>query len=256
MVAQAIFSPPVESEASDLGDPDIEIPRVARAIVEHVGRMNPALGASGTVVERGEEVMGRTLAEYTNWLRAVHDRNRRAVQYAVSSKGHRVAVCVLLGTTRGVFDAVCAGEMSDAEIDPDDILPASGKYILVNALAPVGEHEGLPSRERERAEEFCVFRQIAYFTRGLRPFRPAFYVIAGNPHVADRLRRQGFRPTGNPLKGTEKTVMVLCHRREVGGPRMTLKERLSYLQLRLAARVFRVINFHKWRREDRRNRAR
>lgn len=217
----------------------------AEAIVAHAGRMNTASAAGRTEVQRGEAVMGCSVEHYTHWLQSVYQANHRAVQLAADTKGRPVSVCVLFAVTPETFEAVCAGRLADTDISPDSMLDHGG-HLFVAAVSPLGDQSGIAAIDRERAEVHCVFRQAAFFTRRLRPFRPALCTFASNRLVRERLDLHGYMPTGATLKGTEKAVMVL--RKPDGG-----RGRAYYMMCR-AIDVYRFAFREQWRREDRRRR--
>lgn len=247
-VADALFSRYQEREECYVHNPAVEILAIAHAVVSNVGRTNGAAGDGLTDLRRGEAVMGRTAAEYARWLLAVHARDNRAVMYTVTAGGRKVGASVVFATPPGVAERFFAGELSDREMTPDDVL-RNGRFLYVNAVTPFDAVRDVSAADREAAEVRCVFFQAAYFARGLKPLRPVSYMIPGNELIRERLLRFGYRPTGHVMKGTDKPVMHLRSPAESGDA--TATARLFYAHLRMSIRVYQWANGRQWRQEDR-----
>lgn len=251
-VLSAVSSRFDASDAMYFHDPFQDALAAARIVMGYTGYSTAEPGEplnEESCIARAPRHMNETLDGYALWLAAMWRHQFRSVMFAVSGKqSERVSVSVILPVTETAASQLSSGEIGVTGLMPADIPPQS-KYLFLCAIAAPIHLQGLRVKEITEAQVHCALYQCAYFTRGLKPYRPVFLTIAGNPQYRKRLRRLGFRDVGTCLHGTDKPLVILRHPKESG--RKSFKDWSAYKMLSTALDLYKIGNYRRWRDEDR-----
>lgn len=229
----------------------------ARMILDSYGWMLAEPGDALDVpscLRRAEDKIGRSAEALAAWLRELSrdDEFFRLIAF-VASGGARIGATVVLPLNQSAFERLCDGELDQFTITPADLAsPAYGLYLF--GMSDCERFPGLSARERTLAQVRTLFYQMAYFTRRMRPLRPAWACSITNAHYGDRLRRYGFRPNGKLMCGTDLPITCLRHPRVAG--ENTVQAWVPYKLMTMMLSLYRTVNRDEWKEEDRVRRKR
>lgn len=241
-----------DRNAHYIRDPDEEIPQIAEHLVRFIGQANPSLDDGLDEIARGEAIMNRSVAEHAEWLRKIHAVDRRAILYGICERRGRsqiVSASVLFATSPEACERFCSGTISDLEIRPSDVLPR-GKHLYLSSIVPMGNAIGASEKEIERCQIRSLFTQAAYFSRGLKPFRPTIYTVASSPVYRLRLKRHGYDFTGANVKGCTEPIMRLQHPGDVGRRWSSRQRFAAYSILCFSLKLMQAWNRKRWATPD------
>jgi len=200
-------------------------------------------------LRRGEKTMQRSWEDYRDWLNSMRTREPRSVMFSIlrreskraGTKQQRASISVILPLTENAYHRLLKGEAFDHELTPDDLQTPS-KHVFVNSLHPL-QHARVTIEEQTAAEVHCVGYQLAYLTRGLRPFRPVVITFISNPESRERLCALGYQPTGTSMRETDKPIFQLAHPKEFGKRSNWYK--MNYFKFQCSLKLYQMAN--RWR---------
>jgi hypothetical protein len=236
-----------------------DIADAARIVEDWLGR---------TVAKPGEWLVGVTPGlhprssmgwtsrdHYERWLLSLLDAQYRSLMFPVVRVGgdgteewRRVGVSVMVPLSESAFLRMVAGELNDQDLTAKE-LQSPTRYIYIHAMIDDDRlPPGVTALQRAAAEAQCFMYQLAYFTRGIKPFNPVLVTIVTCRLFEERLRRQHFREVGKCLRGTKARIVQFPLRTAKG--KLHLSDLPAYELWRLGLRVIQKVNAPIWRREE------
>jgi hypothetical protein len=242
-----------------LHNPSEDLPRIADVVLHNAGEILAPPGPRMTreeYIAHGERVMQCKKPDYIAWLKRIRESQERSVLYVVHPEqkdGETVykpiGVSIIVPLNDTGYKEFTMGAINYFGVGPEHIASPS-KHLFIATLYRFPEASHLSVKELSAAEINCTLYQCAYFTRGIRPFRPSFCTFAAIPQYIERLTRLGFRNNGHVMPGYDAPIMTMAHHKDPGG---SAKWKLwaRYNMLRLALIVYRRANRDQWAGEGR-----
>ncbi len=238
-----------------------DLPGEFLAIAEGIARMDGYKTAKPSDLQDAQACLASGLQnggwssvdEFASWLAKMHRAEPHTVMYAVHS-GRRVGAFVTLPLSERGYQRIIRGEVHERDLTSDDLHPRSGsKHVELFVLddyayhiPPISMSEGIAV-----AQMHLMLVQIAYFTRGLRPYRPVIFAVARIPQYADRLRNHGFRNVGQQIAGASAPIYVLQHPDEWGNVELSELDKAAHARWTDTLQWYQEWNHKRWERDDR-----
>lgn len=181
----------------------------ARMVLEFVGRDNAGLPerlvSEQEAIALGETMMGRTHADYTQWLVQFVKKDKRTVLFAVvpgaDGKHQRVATSVTIPLTEKSYKRYRTGSMMFYDFTADDY-SCPTRYLYAHAVAEMRDSEAPLRNKRRLRQMLLIAYQFAAFCNPdpmRRRNRPRVITQAGTPQVEELMKAYGGHEVGAQL---------------------------------------------------------
>ncbi len=200
------------------GEADLRL--AARMGIEAVGRAQPEAGPNSSPSEAlaiGERMMGRSLDEYTSWLKSLWQEDPRTVLFSVAAKARRngeterLGVGVIAPLAQAAYERFRSGAVEDSSLGVDD-WNAPAQHLLLQMLAEAKHEEAKEKRRTSIIQVHTFMFQMAMLLEELKRNGngPTLISIGGTPQNEQRLKSYGFAPVGSVMPLSSRPIYELA----------------------------------------------